>query len=33
MPIPTYNIMIQGAMIALNDGGKGSTRQSIWKCI
>ena len=31
--MPTINEMIQDAIISLADGKKGSTRQSIWKCI
>jgi len=29
----TYQEMIQVALLTLNDGKKGSTRQSMWKCI
>lgn len=30
---PTFAEMIQDAMLSLGDGKKGSSRQSIWKCI
>ncbi len=33
MAPPTHTELIQDALITLLDGAKGSTRQSIWKCI
>jgi len=33
MPSVTYQEMIQDALLTLNEGKKGSSRQSLWKCI